>query len=74
MDSSKACPPEFLRAKDDRGTIDTGDSGDELGDGSVIDEESTVETVVVGEESVESDVEVEVDAEVDVDVLPRCWY
>jgi hypothetical protein len=41
-----------------------GDSGDELGDGSDNEEESTVEIVVVGEESVES--------EVCVDVLSRC--
>lgn len=32
-----------------------GDSGDELGEGSVIDGESNVEMVVVGEESVESE-------------------
>jgi len=40
--------------------METGDSGDELGDGSVSEEESTVEIVVVGEESVESDACVEV--------------
>ncbi len=33
----------------------TGDDGEELGEGSVMDEESTVEMVVVGEESVESE-------------------
>ena len=33
-----------------------GDSGEELGDGSDIDDESIVDIVVVGEESVESDV------------------
>jgi hypothetical protein len=32
-----------------------GDSGEELGEGSDNDEESTVEIVVVGDESVESD-------------------
>lgn len=36
------------------------------GDGSVIDEESRVEMVVVGEESEESDA--------DVEVLSRCWW
>ena len=41
-----------------------GDSGDELGEGSDNDDESTVEIVVVGEESVESDA--------CVDVLSRC--
>lgn len=34
----------------------TGDSGEELGDGSDNDDESMVDIVVVGEESVESDV------------------
>jgi hypothetical protein len=33
-----------------------GDSGDELGEGSDIEEESMVDIVVVGDESVESDV------------------
>lgn len=42
-----------------------GDSGEELGDGSESDDESTVEIVVVGDESVESDA--------CVDVLSRCW-
>jgi hypothetical protein len=37
-----------------------GDSGDGPGDGSVMDEESNVETVVVGEDSVDSEAEVEV--------------
>ena len=41
-----------------------GDLGDELGEGSDNDDESTVEIVVVGEESVESDA--------CVDVLSRC--
>lgn len=40
-------------SKEPRGITDVGDSGDELGDGSVS-EESNVEIVVVGEESVES--------------------
>ena len=39
------------------GSIEVGDSGDELGDGSV--RESMVEMVVVGEESVDSKVDVE---------------
>ena len=39
------------------GGMEDGDSGDELGDGSV--RESMVETVVVGEESVDSNVDVE---------------
>lgn len=39
------------------GSIEVGESGDELGDGSV--RESMVEIVVVGEESVDSKVEVE---------------
>jgi hypothetical protein len=41
-----------------------GDSGDELGEGSDSEEESTVDMVVVGDESVES--------EVCVEVLSRC--
>jgi hypothetical protein len=47
-------------AKEDSGTRVTGDSGDELGDGSERDDESTVDIVVVGEESVESEICVEV--------------
>ena len=41
-----------------------GDSGEELGEGSDNEDESTVEIVVVGDESVESDA--------CVDVLARC--
>ena len=41
--------------KGDRGSVEFGDSGEELGDGSVMDGESKVETVVVGDESVESE-------------------
>lgn len=44
------------------GRDETGDSGDDPGDESVTDDESTVETVVVGDESVES-------VEADVDTL-----
>jgi hypothetical protein len=43
-----------------------GDSGEELGEGSDNEEESTVDVVVVGDESVESDV--------CVHVLSRYWY
>ncbi len=43
----------------------TGDSGEDRGDGSVIVDESTVDIVLVGDESV--------DSEFVVDVLPRCW-
>lgn len=50
---------------EDNGTSVTGDSGDELGEASDIEDESTVDMVVVGEESVESDAWVE--------VLSRCW-
>lgn len=42
----------------ERGAADCGDSGDELGEGSVS-EESMVEMVVVGEESVDSNVDAE---------------
>jgi hypothetical protein len=56
--------PKVELEKDESGTIVTGDSGEELGEGSDNDEESTVDIVVVGEESVESDV--------CVDVLSRC--
>jgi hypothetical protein len=48
---------------EDSGTKVIGDSGEELGEGSDKEEESTVEIVVVGEESVES--------EACVDVLSR---
>jgi hypothetical protein len=43
-----------------------GDSGDGPGDGSVMDEPSSVETVVVGDESE--------DSEADVEMLSRCWW
>lgn len=42
-----------------------GDSGEELGEGSDSDDESTVDIVVVGDDSVES--------EACVDVLSLCW-
>ena len=50
--------------QDDCGVLEAGDAGDGPGDGSVMEEPSIVEMVVVGEESVESD---------EVEVLPRCW-
>lgn len=47
---------EFIMAlKGDSGSAEFGDSGDELGDGSVIDGESKVDTVVVGDDPVESE-------------------
>ena len=47
---------DFIMAlKGDRGRVELGDSGEELGDGSVMDGESKVELVVVGDESVESE-------------------
>ena len=42
------------RRRVDRGSNESGESGDELGDGSVS-EESIVEIVVVGDESADSD-------------------
>ena len=57
-------PVDRKDRKDERGGIETADSGDELGEGSVTDEESNVEMVVVGEESV--------DSELTVEVLSRC--
>lgn len=57
--------PKVDAEKDDKGIRVTGDSGDELGDGSDNDDESIVDIVVVGDESVESDA--------CVDELSRCW-
>lgn len=62
--SSREWIPKPVEEKDDKGSITTGDSGDELGDGSVRAEESAVEMVEVGDESVDSDA--------CVDVLSRC--
>lgn len=56
--------PKDEPAKEDKGTSVIGDSGEEEGDGSDKEDESTVDMVVVGEESVESDVW--------VDVLSQC--
>lgn len=52
--------PNEAPGKEDIGRRVTGDSGDELGEGSEREDESTVEMVVVGEESVESDACVDV--------------
>jgi hypothetical protein len=52
--------PHLLEEKDESGSIEIGDSGDEPGDVSAMEDESTVEIVVVGEESAEAEVEVEV--------------
>lgn len=60
----KESRPNEDPVNEDNGTIVIGDSGDELGDGSDSEDESIVDTVVVGEESVESDACVE--------VLSRC--
>lgn len=46
--------------KEDGVTLAIGDSGDGPGDGSVTDDESMVDIVVVGEESEDSDAKVEV--------------
>jgi hypothetical protein len=54
----------IMTLKGDRGRAELGDSGDELGDGSVMDGESKVELVVVGDESVESE-------EIEAPLL--CW-
>jgi len=47
--------PNVDPEKDESGTKVIGDSGEELGDGSDNDDESMVDIVVVGEESVESE-------------------
>lgn len=63
--SSNEWIPKPVDVKEDSGNMVTGgDSGDELGDGSVRGEESAVDIVVVGEESVDSEARVE--------VLSRC--
>jgi hypothetical protein len=48
--------------KDERGMMVTGDSGEDEGDGSVNEDESAVEMVVVGEDSVDSDACVDVES------------
>ena len=45
----------IIALKSDIGKVEVGDSGDELGEGSVKEGESNVDIVVVGEESVESE-------------------
>jgi hypothetical protein len=52
--------------KEEGVVFETGDSGDGPGDGSVTEDESMVEMVVVGEESDDSDAS--------VDVLSRCMW
>jgi hypothetical protein len=47
--------PKDVPENEDRGTIVIGDSGDEPGEGSERLDESAVDIVVVGEESVDSD-------------------
>ena len=59
-------PPKLVDGKAFKGTRLTGESGDEEGEGSDSDEESVHDTVVVGDESADSDVW--------VDVLSRCWW
>lgn len=49
-----------------RGTRLTGESGDDDGEGSESEDESVQDTVVVGDESA--------DSEACVDVLSRCWW
>ena len=56
--------PNDVAENEERGMIVTGDSGEDDGEGSVSEDESAVEMVVVGEESV--------DSEVCVDVESRC--
>jgi hypothetical protein len=53
--SSKEWIPNVVAENEESGTIVTGDSGEDEGDGSDNDEESAVEMVVVGEESVDSE-------------------
>lgn len=48
-------PPKVVPGKALRGTRFTGESGDEEGDGSEREEESVHDTVVVGDESADSD-------------------
>jgi hypothetical protein len=62
--SSNDCMPNEVAENEESGTIVTGDSGEDDGEGSVNEDESAVEMVVVGEESV--------DSEVCVDVESRC--
>lgn len=61
----KASRPKDDPENEDSGTKVMGDSGEDEGEGSDSEDESTVDIVVVGDESVES--------EVCVEVLSRCW-
>jgi hypothetical protein len=63
--SSKEWIPNVVAEKEESGIIVTGDSGEDDGEGSVNEDESAVEIVVVGEESV--------DSEHCVDVESRCF-
>ena len=56
----KLSKPKDDPENEERGRSVMGDSGEELGEGSDNEDESTVDIVVVGEESVESDACVEV--------------
>lgn len=58
-------PPKEVPGKALRGTRFTGESGEEEGDGSDSEEESVHETVVVGDESADSDA--------CMDALSWCW-
>lgn len=58
--------PKVVAGKLLRGMRLTGESGDEDGEGSERDDESVVESVVVGEESA--------DSEVWVEMLSWCWW
>lgn len=58
-------PPKEVPGKTFRGTRFTGESGDEEGDGSEREDESVHDTVVVGEESADSDACME--------ALSWCW-
>jgi hypothetical protein len=68
-DASAEVPPMLLDRKsgtnDEGDAFVAGDSGEGPGEGSVIDAESKVDIVVVGDESL--------DSEADVDVLSLCW-
>lgn len=62
VSESKLLRLKFVAPNDDRGMMVMGDSGDEEGDGSVNEDESAVEMVVVGDESVDSEFCVEVES------------
>lgn len=58
--------PNVVPGKALRGTKLTGESGDEEGDGSESEEESVHDTVVVGDESA--------DSEACMELFSRCWW